>query len=293
MTRRLAANSESITVLRMESGIDHVAKGAGGVDIAFTVGGEGPAVLLIHGFPDDRTLWDVQADALVAAGRRVIAVDQRGFGESGKPAEWKAYGLQHAAADMVAVLDHLDVLSADVVGHDWGAATASFLSMFHASRVDRLVLMSAGHPGIFHDLGLRQLERAWYMQFFQAVDVAAEWLSAEDWANLRTWGRHPKVDDVIHRLSQPNALVASLNWYRANSQPSTLLKPRRELPRFSHSTLGIWGALDDHLVEDFVKRTQEYTDGEWRYERMDQAGHWIQIDQPDALADILVSHLRT
>jgi pimeloyl-ACP methyl ester carboxylesterase len=277
----------------MDSSVDGIATGAGGVDIAFTVKGEGPAVLLIHGFPDDHTLWNVQADALAAVGHMVITVDQRGFGESGKPADWKAYRLHNAAADMVAVLDHLDVASADVVGHDWGAATASFLSMFHASRVDRLVLMSAGHPALFHDLGIQQFERAWYMQFFQAVDVAAEWLSADDWANLRMWGRHPKVDEAIDRLSQPNALVSALNWYRANSQPATLLKPKREVPRFSHSTLGIWGALDDHLVEDFVKRTQEYADGDWRYERMNEAGHWIQIDQPDVLADILVSHLRT
>lgn len=277
----------------MDSSSDGVVAGEGGIDIAFTVSGEGPAVLLIHGFPDDRTLWNVQADTLVASGHTVITVDQRGFGESGKPDDWNAYRVHKAAADMVAVLDHLDVASADVVGHDWGAATASFLSMFHPTRVDRLVLMSAGHPGLFHDLGLEQHERAWYMQFFQAVDVAAEWLSADDWANFRMWGRHPKEDEAIDRLSQPNALLAALNWYRANSQPSTLLKPKREIPRFSHSTLGIWGALDDHLVEDFVKRTLEYTDGEWRYERINNAGHWIQIDQPDALADILVSHLQT
>ena len=277
----------------MDSGVNAVAAGEGRVDIAFTVGGEGPAVLLIHGFPDDRTLWNVQANRLVADGHKVITVDQRGFGESGKPADWKAYRVHKAAADMVAVLDHLDVTSTDVVGHDWGAATASFLSMFHPSRVDRLVLLSAGHPGLFHDLGIQQLERAWYMQFFQAVDVAAEWLSADDWANFRMWGRHPSEDKAIDRLSQPGALVAALNWYRANSPPSTLLKPKREVPRFSHSTLGIWGAHDDHLVEDFVKRTAEHTDGEWRYERLNDAGHWMQIDQPEALAELLVSHLRT
>ena len=277
----------------MVTSTDAVVAGDGGVDIAFTVSGDGPGVLLIHGFPDDRTLWRVQADALAADGHTVIAVDQRGFGASGKPEDWKSYRAHHAAADMVAVLDHLDLESADVVGHDWGSATASILSMFHPTRVQRLVLMSAGHPSLFHQLGLQQLERAWYMQFFQAVDVAAEWLSADDWANFRMWGRHPNEDEAIERLSQPGALVAALNWYRANSQPATLLKPQREVPRFSHSTLGIWGANDDHLVEDFVTQTDSYTDGEWRYVRIEDAGHWIQIDQPDALAELLVSHLAT
>ena len=277
----------------MVSPSEHLVAGAGGVDIAFTVSGGGPAVLLIHGFPDDRTLWRVQATALAADGHTVIAVDQRGFGRSGKPEDWQSYRVHHAAADMVAVLDHLDVASADVVGHDWGAATASFRAMLHPCRVDRLVLMSAGHPGIFHDLGIEQLERAWYMQFFQAVDVAAQWLSANDWANFRMWGRHPNEQDAIDRLSQPDALAAALNWYRANARPSTLLEPKRALPRFSQSVLGIWGALDDHLVEGFVKRTENLVDGEWRYERIEDAGHWIQIDQPDTLADLLVSHLGT
>jgi pimeloyl-ACP methyl ester carboxylesterase len=277
----------------MVASTDVVVAGEGGVDIAFTVSGDGPGVLLIHGFPDDRTLWRVQADALAADGHTVIAVDQRGFGASGKPEDWKAYRAHHAAADMVAVLDHLDLESADVVGHDWGSATASILSMCHPTRVQRLVLMSAGHPSLFHQLGLQQLERAWYMQFFQDVDVAAEWLCADDWANFRMWGRHPNEDEAIERLSQPGALVAALNWYRANSKPATLLKPKREVPRFSHSTLGIWGANDDHLVEDFVTQTDSYTDGEWRYVRIEGAGHWIQIDQPDALAELLVSHLAT
>lgn len=274
-------------------GKEGVAEGADGVDIAFSVIGEGQAVLLIHGFPDDRTLWITQAEALAANGHQVIAVDQRGFGASGKPLDWKAYRVHHAADDMLAVLDQLDVSSVDLVGHDWGAATASFLSMFHPTRVDRLVLMSAGHPAVFHQLGLEQLERAWYMQFFQAVDVAADWLSADDWANFRMWSRHPREDEAIERLSRPGALVAALNWYRANSQPASLLKPKRDIPNFSHATLGIWGADDDHLVEEFITQTAAHTDGEWRYERISGAGHWIQIDQPVVLAELLVSHLAT
>lgn len=274
--------------VRFETG---TVAGPDGVEIAFTVEGDGPAVLLIHGFPDDRTLWAHQQASLVDRGHAVVAVDQRGFGHSGKPADWKAYRAFRAAADMIAVVDQLGLDRVDVVGHDWGAATAAFLSMFHPSRVDRLVLISAGHPGVFRTLGTEQLERAWYMHFFVDVEVAAEWLRANDWANLRTWGRHPNVDDVIERLAEPAALLAALRWYRANSHPRTFLAPEKELPRIPHPTLGIWGADDPHLVEEFMTRTAQMVDGAWRYERIDDAGHWIQIDQPDQLSALLIDYL--
>ena len=275
----------------MLEGEDFVVVGDDGVEVAYNVAGSGPPVLLIHGFPDDRSLWRVQRDALVDAGHMVITVDQRGFGASGKPPSWEMYQLKHAVADMVLVLDSSELRAVDVVGHDWGAATASLLAMFHPLRVARLVLLSAGHPGVFRTLGLEQRERAWYMQFFQAVDVAAEWLSADDWANFRMWGRHPDEDSVIRSLSAPGALRAALNWYRANSQPATLLPPKRNLPRIPHDTMGIWGADDDHLVEEFVTSTADFVDGNWRYERIDDGGHWLQIDQPTVLADLLVDFL--
>ncbi len=264
-----------------------------GTKIAYSVTGSGQPVLLIHGFPDDHTLWDAQSEALASAGLQVVAVDQRGFGRSDKPDDPMAYRLHLAMGDMVAVLDDLGHQRASVVGHDWGAATASSMAMFAPDRVDRLVLISAGHPGIFRTLGLRQFELAWYMQFFQAAGVAEQWLTEDDWVNLRNWGRHPEPDPVIARLSEPGALTAALNWYRANSRPETMLAPSRPLPRFTQPTMGIWGSDDPHLVEEFVTRTAHLVDNAWRYQRIDQAAHWIQLDQPDVLSASLIDGLQS
>src|SRR4051795_12211147 len=85
---------------------------------------EGAAVLLIHGFPDSSYLWRHQVEALTGAGLRTIVPDMRGFGESDKPAAVEDYRLTRAVADLVAVLDALDIATASVVGHDWGAAVA-------------------------------------------------------------------------------------------------------------------------------------------------------------------------
>ncbi|MEM9516855.1 MAG: alpha/beta hydrolase, partial [Actinomycetota bacterium] len=105
--------------------------------------------------------------------------------------------------------------------------------------------------------------------------------------------RHPQPDEVIERLSEPGALTAALNWYRANSRPETMLAPGRPLPHFTQPTLGIWGSDDPHLVEEFVTHTADYVDNTWRYERIEQAGHWIQLDQPEALSSLLIDYLRS
>lgn len=262
-----------------------------GTVIAYSVLGSGRPVLLIHGFPDDHTLWAAQAEAIANAGMQAVSVDQRGFGRSGKPDDPMAYRAHLAMADMVTVLDDLGHHSAVVVGHDWGAAVASSVAMFSPDRVERLVLISAGHPGVFHTLGLHQFELAWYMHFFQAPDVAEEWLRADDWANLRLWGRHPEPDHVIARLSEPGALTAAVNWYRANARPEMMLPPARPLPRFEQPTLGVWGADDPHLVEEFVTRTADFVDGPWQYERVEGAGHWLQLDQPELLSSILIDYI--
>jgi len=83
---------------------------------------EGPAVLLVHGFPDDHRLWRYQAPALLAAGYRVIAPDMRGYGESDAPHGTRAYAVAELVADLVGVLDALGVEHVKLVGHDWGAA---------------------------------------------------------------------------------------------------------------------------------------------------------------------------
>jgi pimeloyl-ACP methyl ester carboxylesterase len=117
-----------------------------GVELDVLDEGEGPPVLLVHGFPDSSHLWRHQLPALTAAGLRVIAPDMRGFGASDRPADVAAYRLSRTVADLVAILDTLGVDRARVVGHDWGAAVAWLLAAIRPDRVERLVAMSVGHP---------------------------------------------------------------------------------------------------------------------------------------------------
>src|SRR5688500_3813748 len=97
---------------------------ANGIRMHLTEQGEGPVVLLCHGFPETAYAWRHQLPALAAAGFRAVAPDLRGYGRSEQPAEADQYTLFHLVGDMVGLLDALEVREAVIVGNDWGATLA-------------------------------------------------------------------------------------------------------------------------------------------------------------------------
>jgi pimeloyl-ACP methyl ester carboxylesterase len=252
---------------------------------------EAPTVLLLHGWPDSHRLWRHQVPALTAAGFRAVVPDLRGFGASDRPGSVEAYGLAHILGDVIGVLDHLGVGRAHVIGHDWGAALAWAVAALFPDRVDHLVALSVGHPSAFGAAGLAQREKSWYMLLFLFEGVAERWLSDDDYANFRTWSRHPDADAVISELSRPGALTASLNWYRANLPAAALVEPPLEVPPVARPTMGIWSKDDMALIEQNVTGSAAHVTAEWRYERIDGAGHWIPLEAPDELTGLLLDFL--
>jgi pimeloyl-ACP methyl ester carboxylesterase len=259
-----------------------------GVGLEVASAGSGPAVLLLHGFPDSHQLWRHQVPALTAAGFRTIAPDLRGFGASDRPG---AYGVGAHLGDLVGVLDRLEVPTAHVVGHDWGAGIAWALAALVPDRVRSLTALSVGHPAAFAAAGLAQREKSWYMLLFQFEDVAEQWLSADDFANLRAWSAHPDADAVVARLREPGALSAALGIYRHSLPPESLLSPPPALPPVAAPTLGIWSSGDRFLVEAQMAGSGSGVAGPWRYARVEDAGHWMQLDRPDALNKLLLDFL--
>jgi pimeloyl-ACP methyl ester carboxylesterase len=253
--------------------------------------GSGAPVMLLHGWPDSHRLWRHQVAALTVAGYRTIAPDLRGFGESDRPAEVEAYSLLNIAGDVLGVLDHLGIERAHVVGHDWGAALAWAVAAFAPERVDHLAVLSVGHPSSFRRAGFEQREKSWYMLLFQFDGVAEQWLSADDFANFRAWSQHPEADAVIADLARPGALTATLNWYRANVPPTVLVEPPLEIPPVSAPTLGIWSSGDFALTEAQMSGSAAHVTGTWRYERVEGAGHWMQLEQPDSVSKLLLDFL--
>jgi pimeloyl-ACP methyl ester carboxylesterase len=261
------------------------------LNVEITGPDDGRPVLLLHGFPDSSRLWSRQASALSDAGYRVIVPDQRGYGQSDKPAEVDAYNIIWLAADVTAILDQVGVEKAAVVGHDWGAAVAWTAASLAPDRVDRLVALSVGHPLAFGAAGLEQREKSWYMLLFQFEGIAEEWLSANDWANFRSWGRHPDADAVIADLESSGSLTPGLNWYRANVHPRVLIEPPPTLPPVAVPTLGVWSSGDFALTEAQMTGSEQFVDADWRYERIEGPGHWMQLEAPDEVNRLLLDYL--
>jgi pimeloyl-ACP methyl ester carboxylesterase len=255
--------------------------------------GDGPPVVLLHGWPDTGDLWEHQSRALVGAGYRTIVPDLRGFGESSKPAEISAYAAPAHVGDVVGILDALGIDRAHLVGHDWGAGIAWLTAALAPDRVTSLTALSVGHPSSFAAAGWRQRQLSWYMLLFQFTGVAEQWLSADDFRNLRQWSAHPRIDEVVTRLSEPAALTASLGIYRANLPPESLITPRPQLPPITAPVMGVWSSGDLALTEENMVNSAQYVAGPWRYERIEGAGHWLQLDAAAQTNALLLSFLES
>ena len=266
---------------------------SGGVGIEYDVTGpdDGRPVVLLHGFPDSARLWRHQVPALADAGFRVIVPDQRGYGRSDKPDDVDAYNMLFLAGDIVAVLDDAGVERTAVVGHDWGAAITWALASMAADRVERMVALSVGHPASFRLAGLPQREKSWYMLLFQFAGIAEQWLSNDGWANMREWANHPDHDAVVADLEATGSLTPGLNWYRANLPPDVWVAPPLELPPVQAPAMGVWSSGDIALTEVQMTGSAKFCSGEFRYERVDDVGHWMQLEAPDEVNRLLLDFL--
>jgi pimeloyl-ACP methyl ester carboxylesterase len=260
--------------------------------LASAVTGDGPAVLLVHGFPDSRDVWREQVGPLADAGFRVIAPDLRGFGESERPEGVEAYRVTEVVGDLLELLDEHGVERAHMVGHDWGAGVAWVLAGLHPDRVASLAALSVGHPAAARPRSLESREKGWYQLLF-LFEEAEELLLRDDARLLREWlGDAPDADRYVRELREPGALTARLGLYRANLHPRAELAPR-SLPPVVAPTLGLWSTGDRYLTEAAMVRSGEHVTGSWRYERIDGASHWLQLDAAERVTRLLLEHLQS
>jgi len=260
-----------------------------GLNLNVVVEGEGEPVLLLHGFPDSNYLWRGVIPRLTKAGYRVIAPDQRGFGMSDAPEGKENYDMELIAKDAVALLDALNIAKAELVAHDWGAMIGWLLAGTYPERFESYTAISVGHPKAYLSAGLEQKKKGWYVLFFQLSGIAERIFMAKNWSLFRkTVHDHPEMDHWIKDLSRPGRLTAGMNWYRANL--SKLWKA--EFPRVKIPVFGIWSTGDVALTEDQMIGSAAFVDAPWRYERFEGVSHWIPVDVPDKLSDLLLDFFK-
>lgn len=268
----------------------------------------GKPIVLCHGWPDLAYTWRHQVPALVAAGYHVIAPNQRGYGNSSRPAEVTSYDVGHLTGDLVDLLDHYGYEDATFIGHDWGAMVVWSLAVLHPRRVAQVICLSLPYPVRGEVPWLQLMEQVlgsdyYFVQFNRQPGVADAVLDQDPARFLQNLYRRnePQPDplqatsmiDVALSAAPPGepllnrdelALYAStfastgftggINWYRNFDRDWHLLGSVD--PIVHQPALMIYGDRDAVAqAEDlaaFVPHVEEV--------HLD-SGHWIQQERPE------------
>lgn len=254
----------------------------------------GEFVLLLHGWPEFATWWTEALRALADVGYRAIAVDQRGYSPGARPLQIADYAVENLVTDVLGFADSQGAERFHLVAHDWGGMVAWALATTHPKRLKSLTVLSTPHPAALQTAASAdpgQYHRLDYVRFFRRPGgVAERALLADNAARLRSayGGRIPEqlVEDSVRRLSEPGALTATLNWYRAVDDAFTIPAGRINVP-----TLYVWGSADAALGRDAAQRTADYIDAPYRFEALEGASHWLPKEDPDRILPFILNHL--
>lgn len=252
--------------------------------------GEGPPVLLIHGFPQHWWMWRRLMRDLAASGRRAIAFDQRGMGGSDIPLG--GYGKEIVGGDAKAVLDALGVKQASVVGYDHGGGTALSLAYQWPERVGKLALLEYAPPGFGYEMGLTAAPGNvnWQLAFFTHPDVAVQFISGKERELLSWyfwhWAHNPDAvpqDDFevyVRQLQKPGGLRGGFMHFASVFEDMDWFKAQAARTRLTMPCVGIGGAL---AAGPYPEMALKALADNVRGEVIGDAGHWLAEEQPEAL----------
>ena len=234
---------EQITIA-VGDGLEFSALAAGPMD--------GECVILLHGFPETSRMWLYQLEVLGRAGYRVVAPDQRGYSTGARPVGAEAYTMPLLCDDVLQIADALGATRFHLVGHDWGGAVAWHLAASHAERLLSLIVLSTPHPAAFaaalDDPLTGQTVASSYMRDLMRADSHETLLANGGSSLLAMFGlqrvARASKEAYLAVLTQPGALEAACNWYRANN-PLDTADGFQEVSAVSVPTTFIWSTGDD------------------------------------------------
>jgi pimeloyl-ACP methyl ester carboxylesterase len=279
---------------------------------------DGPPVILAHGFPELAYSWRHQIPALAAAGYRVLAPDQRGYGRSSRPEAIEDYDIVHLSDDIVALLDDIGAEKAAIIGHDWGSMVVWQTALLHPERVAGVCGMSVAFSPRLPMPPTRLWRQVFagkffYILYFQEPGVADAELNGDPATCMRRMlcgtrtdrggsidqnaddgrgfiDRFPEPDALPGWLSQPEldfyiaeftrtGFTGGLNWYR-NFDRNWELTPQLDGAKVRVPSAFIGGAQDPVLLMVPPDRQAEHLSDFRGSVIIDDAGHWVQQEKP-------------
>ncbi|HEY9602090.1 MAG TPA: alpha/beta hydrolase [Allocoleopsis sp.] len=266
---------------------------ANGIKLHYVTQGDGPLMLMLHGFPEFWYSWRHQIPEF-AKDYKVVALDLRGYNESDKPQEQSAYTMSELVKDVESVIRGLGYDRCVLVGHDWGGAIAWCFAYAYPEMVERLIVLNLPHPAKFAQ-GLRtpqQLMRSWYAFFFQIPALPELLLQSFDYQLIgnaftgmavhNNAFTSADIEAYKDAAAKRGALTAMINYYR-NAFTGIM---QREWSLLDVPTLMIWGEQDTALGKELTYGTEEYVrDFQIRY--IPDCSHWVQQEQPELVNEYM------
>ena len=285
--------AESLRPIEIASDVKFI--DANGVHFAYIEEGQGPLVLLFHGYPETARSWKVVQHRIATTGYHVVAPYMRGYPPSGFASD---YSVPSLGKDVLALIDAFGAQGAVVVGHDWGAAAVYSAAGENPAKISKLVALSiphprgfAGNPKIFLD--------APHFLYYQ-LPWAERLLWSHDFDHVRriyrTWAPSydPPADvleDVKVTLRAPGATASTLGYYWALLRADPEAQKAAAAKSIAMPTLIVVGAEDAPIQGGWFEKARPAFTGPYTFVKLDGVGHFPQLEAPDKTADAIVAFL--
>lgn len=263
---------------------------SGDIKLHYVTAGEGPLVVLIHGFPDYWYSWREQIPAL-AENFQVVALDMRGYNLSDQPEGVENYTMDKLVGDVAATLEHFGREKAVIVGHDWGGMVAWSFAMQHPDKTERLVILNLPHPkGLMRELANNpeQQQASEYARNFQKPDAAKRMIPGM----LAFWVKDPEARKKYIEAFNRSSVEGMLNYYKANYPREPYEDTSADLPQVTCPVLMFHGLGDTALLPGALNDTWNWIDGPLTLITIPGAGHFVQQDAADLVTQRLVNWLK-
>jgi pimeloyl-ACP methyl ester carboxylesterase len=251
-----------------------------GVKIHYVTLGQGPLVVMLHGFPDYWYSWRDQMPVL-AKHFQVVAIDLRGYNKSGQPQGVENYTVEKLVGDVESVVKHFQRDKAIIVGHDWGGMIAWTFAMTHPDKIDRLIVLNLPHPkGLMRELANNpeQRKNSAYARTFQQPDAHKK-LTPEA---LAFWVKEPDARKHYVDAFKRSSIEGMLNYYKAN-YPREPYKDDREFPKVKCPVLMIHGLDDPYLLPGALNGTWQWLEKDLTLVTVPKAGHFVHRDATEVV----------
>ncbi len=264
----------------------------GEVKIHYATIGEGPLVVMIHGFPDFWYSWRHQMEGL-KDNYKVVAIDQRGYNRSDQPEGEENYNMQHLTADVAAVIRHFGEDSATIVGHDWGGIVAWQFAFSRPEMVDKLIILNLPHPnGMARELAsnAEQQANSGYARTFiagSATDPDIFFGGPMNAQSLSGWVSDPAARQHYINAFERSSFDAMLAYYKQNyPRPDSNTTPP-PVPQLNMPVLVFHGLRDTALHSDGLNNTWDWIDADTTIVTAPNANHFVQQDAAELVTSTM------